>query len=207
MASEIPAYVPILAAVIGAVAALLGTAMSFGRDWYGQKLKDGQQRTFVALRIAAELDDFAIRCALVGEDHGTPEVQQHGQEEHVPEYQPPKFQLDYSSYDWRLLPKDLLMRVLELPHLTKRAHAYLVAVNEHTSDPPFHKEYYNERSLQFGRLGLKAAAAARDLRLRVGAPPDMAQLDPDDTYDVCSHLQEIVNDVLKSKQAAATKTA
>lgn len=203
MASDIPAAVPILAALIGVVGALLGSAISFGRDWYGQKLKDGQQRTFVALRIAAEFDDFAVRCVLVGGDHGRPEVQQHGQEEYVQEYPSPDFQLDYSSYDWRLLPKDLLMRILELPHLTKRAHAYLSAVIEHGSDPPYHMEYFNERSLQFGRLGLKAAHVARDLRLRVGAPPEMSRLDPDDAYDVCGHLQDIVDDVLKTRRANA----
>lgn len=203
MATDIPAAVPILAALIGAAGALLGIAISFGRDWYGQKLKDGQQRNFVALRIAAELDDFAIRCTLAAGDHGQPEIQQCGQEEYVPEYPSPDFQLDYSSYDWRLLPKDLLMRILELPHLTKRAHVYLSEVIEYGNDPPYHQEYFNERSLQFGRLGLKAAQVARDLRLKVGAPPEMAKLDPDDAYDVCSHLQDIVYDVLKTRRANA----
>jgi hypothetical protein len=118
MSPEIPASVPILDAIIGAVAALLGTGLSFGRDWFVQKLKDGEQRTFVAIRLAAELEDFAIRCALAGSDHGEPEQQSHGQDEYVPRYATPKFEINYSEYEWRLVPKDLLLRLLDLPHST-----------------------------------------------------------------------------------------
>lgn len=199
MTSEVSASIPLFAAAIGAAAALLGTGLSFGRDWYGQRLKDGEQRTFVALRLAAELEDFAIRCTLAAGDHGEPEIQQNGQEQFVSRYPTPEFKIDYSAYEWRLVPKDLLMRILELPYLAQRAHAYLDGVTEFVADPPFYEEFFQERSLRFGRLGLRALDLASDLRTRYGAPPCISPLDPDDDYDTRNHLLEILHDAQKSK--------
>ncbi len=196
---EVPVSVPIIAATIGAGAALLGTAVSFGRDWFVQKLKDGEQRTFVAIRLAAELEDFATRCALAASDHGEPEIQSHGQEEYVPRYSTPEFKLDYSGYEWRLVPRDLLQRTLEMPYLVSRAHAQLDAVNEFVAGPPYYEEFYAERSLRFGRLGFAALKLAQDLRVRHGATALIRSVDPDDQYDLELHLREIVDDVLKSK--------
>lgn len=208
MSSEIPASVPLLAAAIGAAAALLGTALSFGRDWYGQRLKDGEQRTFVAMRLAADLEDFAIRCALAAGDRGEPEIQAHGQEEYVPRHSTPDFTLDYSAYEWRLVPKDLLMRVLELPHLAQRAHAFLDGVSEFVAGPPYYEEFFQERSLRFGRLGLRSLDLARDLRTRHGAPPSLSTLDPDDDYDIRNHLESILSEVEKSRvQSRSTMDA
>jgi len=204
MSTEIPAFVPILAALIGAAAALLGTSLSFGRDWYVQRLKDGEQRTFVAMRLAAELEDFAMRCVLAGSDYGEPQYQDHGQEEYVPRYSTPDFKIDYSAYEWRLLPKDLLMRILELPHLTQRAHVYLEGQSEFVADPPYYEEFYIERSLKFGRLGLRALDLAHDLRIRHGSAPNIPLLDPEDEYDIREHLQDIIDDVLKSKSVASS---
>lgn len=200
--NEIPASVPILAAAIGAGAALLGIALSFGRDWFVQRLKDGEQRTFVAIRLAAELEDFATRCALAASDHGEPKIQAHGQEEYVARYSTPKFEIDYSGYEWRLIPKDLLLRVLELPYLVCRSHAYLDGVSEFVAGPPHYEEFYTERSLRFGNLGLATLKLAQDLRVRHGATPSISSIDPDDEYDLESHLHEIVSDVLKAKRAA-----
>ncbi len=203
---EIPASVPIIAAVIGAGAALLGTALSFGRDWFVQRLKDGEQRTFVAIRLAAEFEDFAIRCALAAGDHGEPQIQSHGQEEYIARYSTPKFEIIYSEYEWRLIPKDLLLRVLEMPHLVQRAHTSIAWVSEFCADPPFYEAYYSERSLKFGHLGLAALKLAQDLRVRHGATPVIASIDPDDSYDLESHLDEIIADVSKSKHAASKVT-
>lgn len=147
MTIDIPVSVPIVSASIGAASALIGVALSFGRDWFVQKLKDGQQRTFVALRLAAELEDFALRCAQAASDHGLPVVQSHGQETYASRYPTPALTIDYAGYEWRLLPKDLLMRVLELPHMVQRAHLILDEVNEYVATPPFYDEYYSERSL------------------------------------------------------------
>jgi hypothetical protein len=207
MTTEIPASVPILAALIGAAAALLGTGLSFGRDWYGQRLKDGEQRTFVAMRLAAELEDFAMRCVLAASDHGEPKDQDHGQEEYAPRYSTPDFKLDYSAYEWRLVPKDLLMRILEFPHLAQRAYMYLEGVSEFVADPPYYEEFYVERSLKFGRLGLRALALACDLRVRHGATPSIPPLDPEDDYDIREHLQSIIDGVLKSKRVATAYEA
>lgn len=199
MLSEASAATPLLAAAIGAAAALLGTGLSFGRDWYVQRLKDGEQRTFVALRLAADLEDFAIRCALAAGDHGEPEIKSHGQEQYVARHSTPDFKFDYSAYEWRLVPKDLLMRILELPHLVQRAHAYLDGVSEFVADPPFYEEFFQARSLRFGRLGLRALDLARDLRTRHGASPSISPLDPDDDYDLRDHLENILGDVQKSQ--------
>jgi hypothetical protein len=207
MSTEIPASVPILAALIGAAAALLVTGLSFGRDWYGQRLKDGEQRTFIAIRLAAELEDFAMRCVLAGSDHGEPQHQDHGQGEYAPRHNTPDFKIDYSAYEWRLVPKDLLMRILELPHLTQRAHVYLEGVSEFIADPPYYEEFYVERSLKFGRLGLRAVDLACDLRVRHGATPSIPSLDPEDEYDIQEHLESIIEDVLKSKRVASTYEA
>lgn len=158
--------------------------------------------TFVAIRLAADLEDFAIRCALAGSDHGEPQIQSHGQEEYIARYSTPEFEIDYAAYEWRLIPKDLLLRILELPHMVHRAHAYLRAVTEHISDPPYHTAYYTERSVRFGRLGLVALKVAQDLRVRNGASPVISSIDPDEEYDLEFHLREIVSDALKSKCAA-----
>lgn len=200
---EIPASVPVIAATIGAGAALLGTALSFGRDWFVQRLKDGEQRTYVAIRLAAELEDFATRCALAASDHGEPQIESHGQEVCVPRYNTPEFKIDYSGYEWRLIPKDLLLRILEMPHLVHRAHAYLEGVSEFVAGPPYYEEFYSERSLKFGRLGVAALQLAQDLRVRHGAAPSISSVDPDDDYDLEFHLQQIVSDVLRSKSAVA----
>lgn len=198
---DVPASVPVISASIGAASALIGVALSFGRDWFVQKLKDGQQRTFVALRLAAELEDFAVRCAQAASDHGEPEVQSHGQEEYVPRYPTPELTIDYTGYEWRLIPKDLLMRVLELPHMVQRAHLILADVNEYIADPPHYEEYYSERSLRFGQLGIRALEVARDLRVRHGAPASIPSIDSEDTYDIENHLHQVVFDVKKSRCA------
>lgn len=201
--NEVPASVPIIAATIGAGAALLGVALSFGRDWFVQRLKDGQQRTFVAIRLAAELEDFAVRCALAGSDHGEPQMRDYGQEEYVLRYPTPKLEIDYSEYEWRLIPKDLLLRILEMPHIVRRAHDCLDAVSEFVAGPPDYVEFYVERSLRFGRLGMAALELAQDLRVRHGATPSIPSIDPEDDYDLRFHLEQIVSDVLKSRSVCA----
>lgn len=199
---DVPPFVPIISASIGAVSALVGVALSFGRDWFVQKLKDGQQRVFVALRLAAELEDFAVRCAQAASDHGEPQVQPHGQEEYVPRYSAPVLTIDYTGYEWRLIPKDLLMRILELPHMVQRAHLILADVNEYMTNPPHFEDYYSERSLRFGLLGIRALEVARDLRVRHGASASIPAIDFEDEYDIENHLQQIVFDVKKSRRAA-----
>ncbi|HJV27857.1 MAG TPA: hypothetical protein VJ673_19400 [Aromatoleum sp.] len=199
---DVPASVPLISASIGAISALVGVALSFGRDWFVQKLKDGQQRIFVALRLAAELEDFAARCAQAASDYGEPEMQSHGQEEYIPRYPTPELTIDYAGYEWRLIPKDLLMRILELPHMVQRAHLILAEVNEHVAGPPYYEEYYSERSLRFGQLGIRALEVARDLRVRHGAPASIPSIDPEDAYDITNHLHQIVFDVKKSRRAS-----
>lgn len=89
-----------------------------------------------------------------------------------------------------------------MPFLVSRAHAYLDEVTEFVAGPPYYEEYYSERSLKFGRLGVAALKLAQDLRVRHGATPMISSIDPDYEYDLESHLHQIVSDVLKSKRAA-----
>ncbi len=89
-----------------------------------------------------------------------------------------------------------------MPFLVSRAHAYLEEVNEFVAGPPDYEEFYSERSLKFGRLGVASLKLAQDLRVRHGAAPSISSFDPEDEYDLELHLQQIVSDVLRSKQAA-----
>ena len=146
------------------------------------------------------MEDFAVRCALAGADHGVYQRSESGEDKLIAKHSTPELKLNYEAFEWRLLPKDLLLRVLELPHLTRQAHSYLEAVSDEIAMPPDFEEFYFERSSRFSRLGLRALDLARDLRLRYGASAVIAPLDPEDDYDLREHLQLILEDTSKYKR-------
>jgi len=72
--------------------------------------------------------------------------------------------------DWRAIDTDLMYRILGMPNEIAVADQCISFVGSEISAPPDHSEYFWERSIRYGRLGLSAQKLADDLRARHGIP-------------------------------------
>lgn len=166
--------------IAGLIGVVVGSSLTLIKDLMLQGKKDRRDLVLLAIQVAAQLEQFAADCTLVAEDDG--EEDQHG--EMQPSVEKPKFDVKAHDVEWKVVPPDLLLKILDLPYQAGLADGAISAAADF-SFPPDNWEYFEERQYQYAGLGLTAARLAAELR---GAAKIQGR--PKGTWDPVAAMKE-----------------
>lgn len=139
---------------------------------YEQKITDDKNEKellFIATELVFHLEWFADQCVKVATDTGYEDSSGITRFSVRPEV----LSLTDISGDWRVLPRQLMYRIRELPVLQNSADRAISIAEEHDYPPDYDDTFYARR-YQYTRLGLKTIILARRVRKLVGLPLDTA---------------------------------
>ena len=155
-ANELVRWSPLISAACGFVGVLVGTALV---PWVRNHLLRQQAARYLAIRCVCILDKYLEDCAEVASDWG--EEDQDGYSyARVSAPPSPSYPTDL---DWHSIGYALMYELLSLPAMAERAASVVNNASEHASAPD-HEEYFEARSIQYSKLGLKAFELAQKLR-------------------------------------------
>lgn len=138
---------------------VIGASLTLGKDWFLQHRKDRRDLVYLAAQVATKLERFTADCYPVAFDDG--EDDEHGLTRTSTEK--PRIDVQGMAVEWRLLPSDLLLNILDLPYQIELADEGISMRFDHDNPPDFSLAF-EERQHQYATLGLKAAAYATELR-------------------------------------------
>jgi hypothetical protein len=187
-----------LTAVFSGVFVLAGVAvgqwLTYKREkWVADDQRDRNAR-FLAIRCVCVLDPFVSQCCDIAYDDGIED--QGGITQ--PRVATPELMFP-TDVDWRSIPADLMYSLLTLPSEIAAADQVIAQVDEYIAGPPDYAEVFDERMIQYSKLGLKVLGLADQLRTKYQIPPwNHDGWDPRSTLD--KKLAEVEKD--KAKRAA-----
>lgn len=138
---------------------VIGASLALGKDWLMQHKKDRRDLVYLAAQVATKLERFTTDCYRVAVDDG--EDDPHGLTR--TSTVTPRLEVQGMAVEWRVLPSDLLLNILDLPYQIELADESIEMEFEHDNPPDF-SFAFAERQYQYAELGLKAAEYARELR-------------------------------------------
>lgn len=104
--------------------------------------------------------------------------------------------------DWKSIGHDLMYRLLAMPAEVEEADQAIEFVGSVVAFPPDYDEFFEERSYQYGRIGLKASALADELR-KIYRIPQRERGD----WNPLEKLSEAIKEVEEVRQRRADSTA
>lgn len=183
---------------------ILGTLGGvFGGHWMGLR-KDRKLRQdeldrhayYLAIRVVCSLDPFVTGCCEVVNDDGM--TDQDGEVVARVEY--PNLMLP-ADVEWKSINAKLMYRIIGFQNEIDGA-GQSISFWAQESGPPNYDEYFEERILQYGKLGLAALALADELRQIYGIPArDFGNWDPK------SILKEATGKITKEREDARARQA
>lgn len=120
---------------------------------------------YLAIRVVCKLDPFISECCDVVSDDGLSDHEGITR----PRVADPTISIP-QDVDWRSIRPDLMYRILGLPNEIDVARHSIEFVATEIAGPPDHEEYFEERIIQYGQLGLAALALADEIRETYGIP-------------------------------------
>ena len=127
--------------------------------------KNEKELLFIATELVFHLERFAELCVNLATDAGYEDSSGITRFSVVAE----DLSLSQISGDWRVLPRQLMYRIRELPVLQNSADRAIGSAAEH-DDPPDYDDTFYERRYQYTWLGLKTIILARRVRKLVDLP-------------------------------------
>jgi hypothetical protein len=155
-------------AIISAVAGLAGVGtgalLTYLKDKRAERIKDQRDASYLAILVVTHLDRFVSGCLHVAYDDGTSEGQPAGGDGYYrTTVEPPEFAPLDIKVEWRVLPRQLMYDILEIPAKVEHLQNQLAGVMEF-DDPPNYGEFFWRRRRDYAKLGLKVSAVAKRLR-------------------------------------------
>ncbi len=154
----------IISAASGLAGVGAGAFLSYLKDRRVEKIKDARDSSYLAILVVSHLDRFASGCMHVALDDGTSEGRPAGEDGYhratvkLPEFAP----LDI-KVEWKVLPRDLMYDILQIPDWQERVNNRIAGVWEF-DEPPDFGEYFWVRQHDYAGLGLRVSAIAKRLR-------------------------------------------
>jgi hypothetical protein len=163
-----------IAAIIGAGAGIFGTLLGNSfvaiKEWLANRKKEKRDSSYLAILVISHLDRFANGCLRVALDDGTEYGRPAGNGEYhkvtvsAPEFLP----LDI-KVEWKVLPKDLMYDILQIPDKREHIENRITGIWEF-DDPPDYSDFFWARQRDYAELGLHVSAVAKRLRKHAGMP-------------------------------------
>lgn len=155
----------VISAGAGIVGVILGNSFVAIKEWVVNRKRDERDSAYLAILVVSHLDRFANGCLHVALDDGTCEGRPAGNngEYHQTTVKPPEFLPLNIKVEWKVLPKDLLYDIFQIPD--KREHIEnRIAGIWMFDDPSDCGEFFWARQRDYAELGLHVSAVAKKLR-------------------------------------------
>lgn len=153
-----------VAAVFGLIGVIVGSVLTLAREWWFHRQRNQKEREYLAVVVSCALDAYARQCADVVADDGLYNGQTDEQGYHRIQTDTPKFEPEKLTVEWKSLPAGLLHQILAFPTRAESAERKVNGAFEYSAMPPDFAEGFEERMLQYAKLGLTAANLAEQLR-------------------------------------------
>ena len=156
--------------LLTALMTTIGTAIvSFlGHRWTVRSDSEAERERharYLAIRVITSLDNFVNDCGDVVYDDG---MSDHEGVIHPRETTPTLTRPE--DVDWRSIDPGFMYRCLGFPNEIASHDKAIRWVVDQIAGPPDYEEFFTERRLRYGQLGLKALKLADDLRTRYKVP-------------------------------------
>lgn len=127
----------IISAVSGLTGVGIGALLTHLRELRTENIKDKRDTSYLAILVVPHLDRFANGCMSVAFDDGTSEGRPAGEDGvyHRTTVRPPEFKPLDIKVEWRVLPRELMYDILEIPARQEHMENQLSGVMEF-DDPP-----------------------------------------------------------------------
>lgn len=190
------------------ITAALSVASTLGVTYFGHRLglsKDKQLRQdeldrharYLAIRVVCKLDPFVSKCCDVVYDEGLPDREGETQ----PQVADPTISFP-EDVDWKSIKPDLMYRVLGFSNALDDAKQSIDFTLKQIAGPPDYNEYFEERIIQYGQLGLAALALADEIRQTYNIPTrDLGDWHPKNTLETAVAKAKKEREESQAKQA------
>lgn len=164
-----------ISAIIGAAAGIsgviLGNLFTVIKEWWINRKKDMRESSYLAILVVSHLDRFANGCMHAAFDDGTSEGQPAGKDGVYYEttVKAPHFAPLDIKVEWKVLPKDLMYEILQIPDKQDHIENQLAGALEF-DDPPNYSDFFLSRRRGYAELGLQVSALAKKLRKHAKMP-------------------------------------
>lgn len=152
--------------LIGFGGVILGALLTLMREFWSESRSKKQRASYLAVRVVRLLERFIDGCIDVVSDNGYEDEQGCS----YPAKSCPNIEFDSLEVDWQSLPFDLMYEIINFPSLVADAKGYIDSVIEYVASPPDYSEFFEERELQYSKLGLCAHELSKNLREKYGMP-------------------------------------
>lgn len=147
---------PIISAISAFISVLVASALvPWIRGYFSRK----QAARYLAIRCVCILDKYLEDCTEVACDWGR-ENREGYSEAQVSAPPAPSYPADI---DWHSIDYALMYELLSLPAMAEKAASMVSNASEHAYGPDY-GDYFETRSVQYSKLGLKAFELAQKLR-------------------------------------------
>jgi hypothetical protein len=195
----------IISAGAGIAGVILGNSFVAIKEYFVNRIKDEKDSSYLAILVVSHLDRFANGCMHVAFDDGTSEGRpaSNNAEYHQTTLMPPEFKPLDIEVEWKVLPKDLMYDILQIPD--KREHIE----NRHAGiwefdDAPDHGEFFWARRRDYAELGLHVSAVSKRLRKYAGMQIEEG---PPGEWNRGVAMQEIIDKVDAERAAYENRVA
>lgn len=131
-----------------------------------------RERHFISTELIFILEAFAVECADVAIDKGTPQEQPVSERQEVllPSCEIPQISFVKVAGDWRVLNEWDMFRTLEIPVMLQDARVRILNHTDNLSYGIDSRVIFQIRGESVAPAGLRAASVARKLRRQCGFP-------------------------------------
>ncbi|MBK1613030.1 hypothetical protein CKO44_06025 [Rubrivivax gelatinosus] len=190
----------IITGITGVVGVVVGSFIPLLQTWWSNRSKVEKDTAYLAVMVVAHLDQLANGCVACALDDGTEYGRPAGKDgiEHVTTTSTPDFKPFDINVDWKVLPRDLMYAILDLPNKSQRIQNRLAGLAEFSDDFPDHGDFFSARQRGYADLSLQVFDIARKLREHAGMP--FEQRNPDD-WDVALEMRERIKKIDEAEAA------
>ena len=180
------------------IGVVLGVLLNAVKEWWFQRRTRKKELEYLAIRISCLLDTFVNGCADVVADDGLCYGQTDKDGCRSIQIETPHFDPLAVEVEWKSLPAEIMYEVLSFPNQIEAANHKISGAFEYAASPPDYEEGFEERQLQYARLGLKAHDIAAKLRSSGNLPPQSVS-DPDE-WNPVQFMREKINEIEKAQK-------
>lgn len=158
-----------MSAIFGLVGVVIGAFIPLLWQTYQERLRNKKDLTYIAVRLAAELDRYTSQCADTVADDGLCDGQRGPDGYRHPQTDEPEFDPLSIDGEWRSIPTELMYEILDLPYLSEITRKKVEQSSLYDNAPDY-EQTFELRQKEYASLGLRAANLARRLRKEAGMP-------------------------------------
>ncbi|MEQ2355467.1 hypothetical protein [Pseudoalteromonas piscicida] len=152
--------------IILIIGSCLGFSFAILKDWINERGRLKSEQYYLAIIVTAYLENFLSKCTEVVWDNG--KVDAEGCRRVTAEQ--PELSLIDLDVNWKSLDKKLLYDLLMIPEKVHDAKLKVSEAIEYAYNPPDFDEIFDERKLQYSKVGLLVCSLIERLRNTCNLP-------------------------------------